>query len=110
MHAAPPMVLDFSPTGQVQAMHRDAFPLSFLGKQSISRASDIRHDEATDTWAINVAVGDQFVPVKGADGFATYESARRMEVRWFEMCRIHSITPASDDGAILLKALRRKFD
>lgn len=110
MHAAPPMVLDFTPDGRVQAMHRDVFPLGFLGKQTIKRASDIQHDAETDTWAIHVAVGDQFVPVAGASGFPTYDAARRMEVRWFEMCRIHSVSPTSDDGAIMLKALRSKFD
>lgn len=110
MQAAPKMVLDFSPTGQVQGMHRDVFPLGFLGKQTITRASDIVHDADSDTWTITVAVGSTFVNVAGADGFATYDSARRMEVRWFEMCRLHGVSPVSEEGGILLKALRSKMD
>lgn len=104
------MVIDFSTTGGVEAMHRDSFDLSFLGKQSISRASDIRHNEETQKWDIYVALDDNFVDVAQAHGFDTYEDARRCEVRWFELARLHSVPPTSDDGRNLLAVLRKRFD
>lgn len=106
LHAAR-MVIDFSPTGEVEAMHRDTFPLAFLGKQSISRASDIRHNEETQLWDIYVADGEGFAGVEGAKGFATYDEGRRMEVRWFEACRLHSLSPLCTEGRVLLAILRK---
>ena len=104
------MVIDFRPTGEVEAMHRDKFNLSFLGKQTIQRASDIRFNDDSQQWDIHLAVAGEFVPVEAARGFDTYEEARKMEVRWLEMARLHDITPLSDEGTNLLRILREKFD
>lgn len=104
------MVIDFRTNGEVEAMHRDTFNLAFLGKQSIKRASDIRYDEATQDWAIFVAVGEEFQEVPEARGFETYEEARKMEVRWFEYCRLHSLAPLALEGIAMLNVLRKKFD
>lgn len=111
MHAAAladaRMVIDFSVAGEVEAMHRDSFPLSFLGPQTITRASDIRFDGDTQLWDIHVAEGDGFVEVPGAKGFSTYDEGRRMEVRWFEACRLHGLKPLETEGLALLAVLRK---
>jgi hypothetical protein len=104
------MVIDFRPTGEVEAMHRDKFNLSFLGAQSIHRASDIRFDEDTQQWDIHLASEGGFVPVEAARGFETYEEARKMEVRWLEMARLHDLSPLSEEGTNLLRVLREKFE
>lgn len=108
---APAMVIDFRPDGGIEAMHRDAFPMGFLGKQTIRRASDIRHDEENDTWTIFLA-GDEpdtFIEVAQARGFPTYDAARRMEVRWLEMARLHQTSPMSEEGLALLNVLRKRY-
>ncbi len=106
------MVIDIGPTGSVEAMHRDAFNLDFLGKQTIQRASDIRFDSDTQKWDIFLAHGctDEFVGVNEAKGFATYEEARKMEVRWLEMARLHSVSPLSSEGISILNVLRQTLE
>lgn len=107
---APFMVVDFRPDGGVEAMHRDKFNLAFLGKQQISRASDIRFDETAQTWTIHLATGEnEFKAIPEAQGFATYEDGRDMEVRWLEMARLHGISPLSEEGVNLLLVLRKTF-
>lgn len=107
----PFMVIDFREDGGVEAMHRDGFNLAFLGKQSITRASDIKYDEDAQTWTIHVALDDgTFQLVSEARGFATYDEARKMEVRWFEMCRLHGISPLCPEGLAILRVLRKEFD
>lgn len=116
MHAAPScMVIDFRPDGAVEAMHRDSFDLGFLGKQKIRRATDIRFDEAAQTWTIFLADchadgPETFTIVEEGRGFPTYDDARKMEVRWLEMCRLHGIHPRSQEGTALLTILRQSFD
>lgn len=116
MHAPPQcMVIDFRPNGEVEAMHRDVFDLGFLGKQTIRRATDIRHDEATQKWAIHLADmhadgPETFSLVDEAQGFETYDDARRMEVRWLEMCRLHSLQPRSPEGLTMLTVLRSAME
>lgn len=109
-HSEDFMVIDFRANGTVEAMHRDKFPLDFLGKQAIKRASDIRFDEQAQLWDIHLAVDDKFVEVGTAKGFATYDEARKMEVRWLEMARLHDLDPMSEGGLNLLAVLRKKFD
>lgn len=89
------MVIDFAPTGEVTAMHRDEFNLAFLGNQKIERASDIKFDDTKQLWAIHLKDGDGFVanPPDWLSGFPTYDSARDFEVRFLEQCRVLSIDP-----------------
>lgn len=103
------MVIDFRPDGAVEAMHRDRFNLGFLGKQSIKRASEILFDEETQAWDIHIAVGSEFILVEDAKGFADYDEARKMEVRWLEYCRLHDLEPTSTEGINLLKVLRENY-
>lgn len=100
------MVVSFAASGAVSAMHRDSFPLGFLGSQRIERASEIIFDEVTQKWDLHVRVGDEFVPVQEAKGFDGYEGARGMEVRWFEMARLHGVAPTSAEGIQILNVLR----
>lgn len=104
------MVIDFKPNGSVEAMHRDKFNLSFLGKQSIQRASDIKFNDDTQQWDIHFAIDGEFIPLDAARGFDTYDDARRMEVRFLEFCRLHDIIPNSPEGENLLTVLRTKFE
>ena len=76
-------VLVIAPTGTVKSMHSDKFPLAFLGRQEIERASDIRFDSDTQKWGIWFRVGEEFVaPSRPSHyGFDSYETARQVEVR-----------------------------
>lgn len=100
------MVLSFESNGSVSAMHRDAFSLGFLGRQRIERASEIIFDDATQKWDLHVRVGIDFVPVSEARGFEGYDEARSMEVRWFELARLHGVQPTSVEGIGILNYLR----
>lgn len=114
-HMTPPavhMVIDFRADGQAQAMHRDGFPLAFLGKQTVRRASEIRFDEATQDWFVELLDddGNALPVVDEARGFDTYDEGRKMEVRWLEMSRMHGLEPLSPEGITLLRVLRTQFE
>ena len=104
----PDMVINFGEDGNVEAMHRDGFNLRFLGKQSITRASDIQFDEDSQTWAIHVMIDSYPQLVHEATGFYTYEEARKIEVEWFEQCRLYEVTPTGVIGTRLLEYIKRK--
>lgn len=102
------MVIDFTPEGTVEAMCREGvLDLGFLGRQTISRATDIRFDAETQTWEIWPAVNGQFVRLErdSARGFQQYEEARNAEVAWLERCRLNDLDPLSDEGQQVLDAL-----
>lgn len=100
-------VIEFFPSGEVEAMHNDEFPLSFLGRQSIERATEIAFDPAKQAWAIclpNVLHG--YLVVDGGEGFLTYEGARKVEVVWLNQCRMEGVSPDSPDGLVILSDIR----
>lgn len=104
-------VIDFTPQGTVQAMHNDKFDLSFLGSQSITRASEIQFDAATQRWAIWLPkpwphVGGEYFVVPDGKGFHTYDGARQIEVKWLNACRLEGVKPMSTEGLAALKFLR----
>lgn len=106
------MVITFDPAGSASAMHRDEFPLGFLGKQQITRASEIKFNEDSQLWdvalpGIQVHETETWVTVEAAMGFASYDEGRKFEVLWLEHCALQSIAPLSEDGQELAKALRR---
>lgn len=111
MTGTPYMVIDFSPEGGVEAMHREnILDLGFLGDQSIRRATDIRFDDKTQTWGIWPAApqaGDFLPPPVGGSGFKSYEEAREAEVAWLERCRLFDREPLSDSGILILDIVRR---
>ena len=102
--------ISFSADGTVQAMTReDLFPLGFLGKQRITRASELKFNEHTQDWGIHLATdveGEFADPVDGATGFPTYEAARKAEVSWLEHSRLLNISPTSERGVQILKMVR----
>lgn len=99
------MVIDFTPEGTVEAMCREGvLDLGFLGRQIISRATDIRFDAETQTWEIWPAVNGQFVRLErdSARRFDQYEDARSAEVAWLETCRLRDVDPLSAAGLVVL--------
>ena len=100
-------VIDFSPDGQVQAMHRDGFDLGFLGERSITRASDIKFNETTQSWDIwLMAKGRNEWLSSNAQGFAGYDIARKVEVRWLDESRLEGVPPSSSRGCEILAQVR----
>lgn len=102
------MVLDFNSDGSAQSMHRDEFNLGFLGRQEIVRASEIKFDTATQRWNILVPCEStaEFICTDEACGFAGYDEARQMEVKWLDGCRLVGISPLSEEGRSLLRIYR----
>jgi hypothetical protein len=106
-------VIDFNEDGTVASLHNDKFNLGFLGKQNITRVSDIRFDCETQTWAvwIELATPDVFdttYPELG--GFSSYEEARCFEIAALNLCREAQIHPSSPMGRWAMVAHRATFD
>lgn len=111
-------VIDFKPDGSVEAMHNDKFDLSFLGKQSIQRATEIVFNELTQSWSIRVPNQFRwFTPIlnpnglgvfEASIGFSTYEEARSAEVEWLNECRLQDIDPVCTAGLEILRNTRIK--
>lgn len=105
-------VIDFNLDGSVEALHSDQFPLSFLGRQSITRATDIRFSEGRQAWDIwfpdplASPPTNQFLPVYEATGFTTYEVARKVEVAWLNASRLAGVYPLSTRGREILLEIR----
>ena len=51
--------LRFNPDGQVDCLYTEAIDLRELGKLEISRATDIRFNDATQQWDVHTADTDQ---------------------------------------------------
>lgn len=101
------MVVTFEPTGVVNAMHRDSFDLSFLGKQAITRASEIMFDADSQLWDVKLPVdGVYTLTTAHASGFPTYEAGRKFEVEWLEHCALRGVEPTSEAGTIIAGSLR----
>lgn len=107
-------VISFKPNGEVTALHNDNFDLSFLGRQQIKRATDIRFDGSTQTWGLWLPkpwphVGGEYYTFHGAGGFASYETARKAEVEWLNASAALGIDPAGESGVALLAEVRGKL-
>jgi len=104
------MVIDITLDGTAQAMHRDEFPLGFLGRQKIERASEIIFNEDTQLWDIHPAVDcGGFSHHVAARGFDCYDTARKVEVAWFEECRLVGLDPNDDRSTGLLTKVREEL-
>jgi hypothetical protein len=104
-------VIDFTPEGEVQAMHNDKFDLSFLGKQSIERATEIKFDEPSQKWGIlfpgpHEDGSEGYRSNELALGFSTYEGARQVEVAWLNSCRREGVHPLELSGLEHLRQIR----
>lgn len=103
-------VIDFFPTGAVESMYSDNFQLSFLGEQSIQRATEIAFDPKVQAWAIALPhVLHGYLVVDGGEEFSTYEGARQVEVAWFNACRIAGVAPDSPEGLVILSDTRESL-
>jgi hypothetical protein len=100
--------IDFAEDGTVEAMNRDEFNIGFLGKQSIQRASEIKFNEATQSWNICLPDDDDrcWVAIPEATGFASYNVARDVEVFWLETARRVGVNPTSMEGIRILQAAK----
>jgi len=105
---SPGHVIDFNLDGSAEAMHNDRFPLAFLGRQEIHRATEIRFIEATQTWSICWPNDEASIPfVDGlCEGFETYDGARSVEVQWLNACRLEGVAWNSPKGQAALKFIR----
>jgi hypothetical protein len=52
-------ILRFNPGGQIDCLYTEAIDLRALGKLEISRATDIRFNDATQQWDVHAANTDQ---------------------------------------------------
>lgn len=119
----PMMVISFEPTGEVNAMHRDEFPLGFLGRQEISRASEIIFDDKSQKWGIYVSTNGlpdplpltragtpdfQFILYDGAHDIDGYNTARDIEVRWLEEVALAGISVHTEASINILKSIRKE--
>jgi hypothetical protein len=106
------MVVSFGDEG-VKALHRDEFPLGFLGNQRIERASDIRFNGDTQKWDLYIrkpgVAEEQFVlPGPEAMGFDSYNHARDVEVEWLDECLREGCTATGIAGIALLLAIKQR--
>jgi hypothetical protein len=95
----PEIVIDITPAGRVQGMHRDEFNLGFLGQQVITRASEILFNRDKQEWEIALPVGKKdykVVPECGTHD--SYNTARNFEVKWMNACRLAGVEPGSKPG------------
>lgn len=104
------VVLEFNPAGEAKAMHRDEFPLAFLGKMSIKRASDIRFSETTQLWDIWLMRknGQEWL-CDDARGLPAYDVARSVEVAWLDTCLTLGLDPISEPGVSELRKIRNSI-
>ncbi len=101
------LVIDVSIDGRVQALHMDEFPLSFLGKMHVTRASEIKYNSNTQRWDIGIPHGSVFVKTVG--GFCGYDLARKFEVAWLQECRKQGCSPLSEEGYTAARGVAEKY-
>lgn len=102
------MVIDFTEDGQAQSLHRDELDLGFLGKKVIERATLIEFDVTSQTWQISLpqAAGGWKLAQNGR-GFGSYNTARKAEVEWLDLCRSLGCEADSKRGEYALYGVRR---
>lgn len=82
------IVIDIDPQGMARAMHFDKFPLGYLGKMEVRRASEITFNAATQRWDIEYYHEDgSKTVVLVHPGFCGYDEARNHEVAFVQQCR-----------------------
>lgn len=103
------LVIDFKPTGAVNALHMDDFDLGFLGDKKVRRQTDIVFHEASQKWDIIYIDSDgKKYYDSGLCGFESYDLARKFEVKWINDCRLLGLDPTSREGIEVLRDLRDK--
>jgi hypothetical protein len=108
------LVITVHPGGSVSALHMDEFPLSFLGKMSLRRATEIGFDERSQSFFIELYYEDGSRPYQppGLLGVATslkgYDIARKFEVEWLQRCALDGSHPHSMRGVEIAKTLKQE--
>lgn len=104
------VVIEFDSHGGASSMHSDKFPLSFLGKMEVRRASEIKFNPDTQKWDIWLvdADGTMHPPIPEACGFDTYEDGRKAEVFWLDSAKLAGVPPTDPIGVKAL-TMRRVF-
>lgn len=102
------LVIDFSESGEAQAMHMDEFDLGFLGDKVVERATEIKFDAATQTWGLYLPAEGGWAAVETGMGFSSYEVARLHEVAWLNTCRALGIEPGGSRGLSMLTQVRNR--
>lgn len=95
------LVINFKADGTIESLYTDSFNLSFLGKQHIERATDIRFNDSSQLWEIWSIKYFNYGPL--TEGITTYELARAIEVSWLNRCRLLGVVPESPKGIEILK-------
>lgn len=98
------MIVNIDGDGTVSGLHFDEFPLSFLGKMKVGRASEIFFNEETQKW--DVKLPDQDEPLWHTSGFDSYEVAREFEVAWLQGCMKKNVSPTGAVGLAIAARLR----
>lgn len=103
-------VIDFNAAGTVSAQYREGGrSIGFLGKQKITRASEVLHDFESQTFYVVIEEDneDKIIP-PCAKGFLTYEEGREFEAAWLDECRIAGASPLTFQGQIIGEDIRRQ--
>jgi len=103
-------VINFAPDGSVDMMHTDKISLGHLGRQHIRRATEIAFNDDTQLWDIVYLDWSEETPRlchrDEANGFAGYEIARQVEVKWLTLARLEGVEPLSERGLAHLRQAR----
>lgn len=99
-----PLVVTFSPTGVVSALHMDKHDLGYLGNKRMGRASTIEFNE--DEQSFFVLPDGEKEPLNAASHFSGYDVARSFEIDWLQQCMIEECTPYSKQGKIIAFEIR----
>lgn len=99
------IVISISPTGGLQSLHDDRFPLVSISKGvTMARASMIEWDEGQQSWTVHVVGTDYDIK-----GFRSYEDARKFEVMFLNLCREHTLEVNSQCARVLAYNLLMEF-
>lgn len=98
------LVLSFDSDGRVAGLHMDQFDLSFLGRKTVKRQTDILFDPDTQQWGIHYLDEGASTYIKEIGTCPTYEEARKREVEWLNRCRLQGVPPTSEQGLSIAAA------
>lgn len=121
------IVIDIGQGGQTSALHMDEFPLSFLGRMEIGRASTIDFNPETQLFDVSLKDATNYIVdnntvyhrigggyqcgyPEAACGFTGYDEARRFEVDWIQECRKLGVDPLDPEGIEIIQRLRGTGD
>lgn len=102
------IVIDLSPEGAASGMHFDGFPLGFLGKMQVARASEIVFNEHNQQWDIDLYGANESERFT-IEGFPGYDLAREFEVDFVQLCRSQGESATGTFARSFAAGLQAKF-